>query len=551
MPRHENITLRGAGIAPGLAMGKAYVYRDILEQDLYTHSIRAEQVEAECARTLAAAECVAIDLEESARRIARQVGPHQAEIFHVHQGMLRELIQSREIKEEMQKEQVNAEVAVQRVFKRWADRLRVLESTAFAQRGDDVADLGRRLVWKLRGITVHPLENMPERSILVARRLFPSDAVFFDARSTAAIVVEFGSPGSHCALLTRQMGIPGVCGIPEVTEKIRDGDALLVDGFRGTVVVEPPEDARSRFKIHIEVHRVSAAQAKAHCQEPALTPEGIRIPVMAIIGNRGDTELAAENGADGVGLYRIEALYMRRKALPTEDELTGEISNALAPLDDKPAIVRLLDVGGDKNLPYLQFDSEPAPCLGRRGVRLLLSYPDLLRVQLRALLRLSRRQSIHIMVPMTTLAEDMQKIRKAVRRHADELGITSLPPLVAMIETPAAALSVPEILRFADAISLGTNDLTQFTMAAGRQNPLVSRYFKDDCPAVQRLIRLAAREAGEKPVSVCGELASRPQAVPMLLDSGVKMLSVPPPLIPVVKQAVRGIQPDAEAKIHG
>lgn len=546
MPRPENITLRGAGIAPGLAMGTAFVYRDILEQDLFTRSIRAGQVDEECARTQAAAERVAIDLEESARRIALQVGPHQADIFHVHQSMLAELIQSSEIREEMQKELVNAEVAVQRVFQRWADRLRVIESTTFTQRGDDVADLGRRLVWKLRGIAVHPLENMPERSILVARRLFPSDAVFFDARSTAAIVVEFGSPGSHCALLTRQLGIPGVSGIPDVTEKISDGNTLLVDGFRGSVVVEPPEEARSRFKIHIEVHRVNAAEAKAHCREPALTPEGLHIPVMATIGNRGDAELAAENGADGVGLYRVEALYMRRKTLPSEDELIEEISNALAPLDDKPAVVRLLDVGGDKILPYLRFVSEPAPCLGIRGVRLLLSYPDLLKVQLRALLRLSLRQNIQIMVPMTTLAEDMQEIRKAVRMHADELGIARLPILVAMIETPAAALSVPEILRFADAISLGTNDLTQYTMAAGRQNPLVSRYFKDDCPAVQRLIRLASREAGGKPVAVCGELASRPQAIPMLLDSGVRILSVPPPLIPVIKQAVRGIQPAAE-----
>jgi phosphotransferase system enzyme I (PtsI) len=246
--------------------------------------------------------------------------------------------------------------------------------------------------------------------------------------------------------------------------------------------------------------------------------------------------VAAENGADGVGLYRLEALFMLHKTLPSEQQLLTEISDTLAPLEDKPAIVRLLDVGSDKHLPYFEFAAEPAPCLGMRGVRILLAHPELLKVQLRALLRLSQARDVRIMVPMVTVSEDMRAVQQAVEAQASELGIAKIPPLIAMIETPAAALCVPDILQFADALSLGTNDLTQYTMAAGRQNPLVHRYFQDDHPAVLRLIRLAAGEAGNALVAVCGELAGRPDAVPVLLEAGVRLLSVAPPLVPMIKR---------------
>jgi len=535
----RNMRLYGASIAPGLAIGRAFVYRDVLEQDLHAYDIGPDQLDAECERVNCAAEQVVDDLKESALRVTEQIGRYQAEIFDAHQAMLRELLQSGEIRQEVAREHVNAEVAVQRVFRRWARTMHADESTRFIQRAEDVADLGRQLLRVLMGVSVHPLEKMPEGSVLVAPELLPSDAVFFASRGAAAIVVEFGGAGSHCALLTRQIGIPGVSNVVRATEKISAGDTVLVDGFRQAVVVEPDEDTQQRVESQIKEHRLRAAKAKARCREPAVTPDGVRVPVMANIAKRADVQVAAENGADGVGLYRLEALFMLRKTLPTEQELLDEISDTLAPLQDRPAMVRLLDVGSDKDLPYLEFAAEPAPCLGRRGVRLLLAQSELLKVQLRALLRLSQARSIQIMVPMVTIPEDMQAIREAVESQASELGMADIPPLVAMIETPAAALCVPDILQFADGISLGTNDLTQYTMAAGRQNPLVHRYFRADHPAVLRLVRLAVREAGNVPVAVCGELAGQPNAVSALLDAGVRLLSVAPPLVPAIKEAVR------------
>jgi len=520
-------------------MDRAFIYRDVLKQDLHVHDIGPDQFDAECERVNDAAEQVIDHLEESALRVTEQIGRYQAEIFNAHQAMLRELLESGEIRQEMRREQLNAEAAVQRVFQRWARRMHAEESTRFIQRAEDVEDLGRQLLRALMGVSVHPLENMPEGSVLVAPQLLPSDAVFFAGRGVAAVVVEFGGPGSHCALITRQMGIPGVCGITGVTEKITVGDMILVDGFGESIVVEPDEETQQRAKSQIEKYRLRTAEAKKRCREPAITPDGIRVPVMANIAKRADVQVAVENGADGVGLYRLEALFMLQKTLPTEEELFGEIAETLSPMQDKLAMVRLLDVGSDKELPYLEFEAEPAPCLGRRGVRLLLEHPELLRVQLRALLRLSLVRSIQIMVPMVTTLEDMQAIREAVESQASELGIAEVPPLVAMIETPAAALCVPDILQFADSISLGTNDITQYTMAAGRQNPLVHRYFRADHPAVLRLIRLAVREAGDAPVAVCGELAGQPNAVSTLLEAGVRLLSVAPPLVPAIKEAVR------------
>jgi len=457
-------------------MGRAFVYQDIVDQDLHMYDVRLDQIDTECQRIHRAAQEVLDDLQDAARRVAQQIGAYQSEIFTAHQMILRELLGRPDLWQELERQQVNAEVAVHLVFQHWVREMHEDESTRFSQRADDIADLGRRLIRALRGISVNPLEKMPQGSILVASRLLPSDAVFFASRDVSAIVVEFGTPGSHCALLTRQIGVPGISNVTDVTSHIRSGDLVCVDGFRATVTVNPDEESRSSFEKRISANRALRAEAMGRCHEPAMAPSGIRVPVMANIANRTDAQVAIQNGADGVGLYRLEALFMLHKSLPTESELLEEITDTLLPLGEKPAMIRLLDVGGDKSLAYFELPIEPAPCLGRRGVRVLLAHPDLLNVQLRALLRVSQNHPIQIMVPMVTIPEDMQAVRHAVEVQAAELGIAEIPSLVAMIETPAAALSVPDILQFADALSLGTNDLTQHTMAAGRQNPLVNRY---------------------------------------------------------------------------
>ena len=263
---------------------------------------------------------------------------------------------------------------------------------------------------------------------------------------------------------------------------------------------------------------------------------------MANIGCREDAVLAADNGADGVGLYRLEQLYLSRKALPNEDELLEIMRSAVEPIAGKPITIRLLDVGADKKLPSLDLSAEVNPFLGRRGVRVLLAFPELLHTQLRALARLSRVRDVHILVPMVTLAQEMKRLRELLVTAAADVGAEHLPPLGAMIETPAAALCVDEIKQHADFLSVGTNDLTQYTMAAGREDPLVSDYFIDDHPAVRRLLGLVSEAAGDMPLALCGELAGRVDMLPFLLATGIRTFSVAPPLVPTVKEAVRHIR---------
>jgi phosphotransferase system enzyme I (PtsI) len=274
----------------------------------------------------------------------------------------------------------------------------------------------------------------------------------------------------------------------------------------------------------------------------ARTQDGVLIHVWANIGTREDAMLAADSGAEGVGLYRIENLYLSREMPPTEDELLEGLQATLAPVQDRPVTVRLLDVGGDKKPVFLNLPAEPNPFLGRRGVRLLMDCPDLLTTQLRALLRLSRDIELRITIPMVTLIEEVQYVRRALRATAKELGIRELPALGVMIETPSAALCTREIAEAADLLSLGTNDLTQYTMVAGREEDSVTDYYLEDHPAVQRLITMVIEEAETTPIMLCGELAARPDRLKLLVQAGLTSLSVAAPLVPSVKAAIRSIR---------
>jgi len=339
--------------------------------------------------------------------------------------------------------------------------------------------------------------------------------------------------------MTSERGIPAVAQLPDLLMEVSSGETVLVDGFAGTVVLRPDEATEAQFRRRIAAQRESDVVIQERCHEVAETRDGTRIEVAANVGTAEDVLLAAENGADGIGLFRLESLLMTSNELPSEPQLLALLRSALEPFTGRPVSLRLLDAGGDKPVPWLDLPDEGNPFLGRRGLRLLLHHPELLEYQLRTFLRLSGERDIRILVPMVTLAEEMEKVRASVERAGRAIGISELPPLGAMIETPAAALCADEIAAHADFLNLGTNDLTQYTMAADRENPTASHYFQDDHRAVLRLVETACEEAGDKPVSICGELAGRPAAVPRLLELGIRTLSVAPPLVPLVKEAVR------------
>jgi len=535
------LSLRGTRISPGLASGAVWVAGNILDCNAETTRIEPHQVEGEMERIRRAFAQVEADLEESARRVSEQLDPSLAEIFHAHQLMLESLLSSNEFESELRGSLTSAAEAVKRVFRKWEAKFAAVEDETLRQRADDILDLAQRVLRQLEGADAFGLAAMPAGSVLVTQRLLPSDVVAVSPRDVKAIVVESLGQGSHAALLARENSIPTLAGLPGLLSQIRRGDEALVDAFREALVISPNPETRRDFEQRLEKYRASLFTCKGECGKPAITRDGQTISVEANLAAHASIDTVIENGADGVGLFRIEQLYFARELPPSEEELFRELQHLVVPLREKPVTIRLLDIGGDKAIPSLRLPFESNPLLGKRGVRLLLDYPQLARTQLKTLLRLSQAQDIRILVPMVTIERDMQRIRELIVAVAHEMGIENLPPLGAMIETPAAALTVGQIARHADFLSVGTNDLTQYTLVAGRDNATVSDYYEETHPSMLRLLGIIIAEASGKPVTICGELAGREEVIPTLLEMGFRALSIAPPLIPTTKELIRSI----------
>jgi phosphoenolpyruvate-protein kinase (PTS system EI component) len=464
------LRLRGTRISPGLASGTVWVAGDILDCSAETYRIEPHQVDAEMDRIQRAFMQVEAQLEESARRVSQQLDPSLAEIFGAHQLMLESLLSSNEFERELRGSLTSAAEAVKRVFRKWEAKFAAVEDETLRQRADDILDLARRVLRQLEGADAFGLAAMPPGSVLITQRLLPSDVVAISPKDVKAIVVESLGQGSHAALLARENSIPTLAGLPGLLSQIRSGDEALVDAFREALIISPDPETRHDFEQRLEKYRASILTCKGECGKPAITRDGQTISVEANLAALAGVDTVIENGADGVGLFRIEELYFARELPPSEEELFSELQHLVAPLRGKPVTIRLLDIGGDKAIRSLRLPFELNPLLGKRGVRLLLDYPQLARTQLKTLLRLSQTQDIRILVPMVTFDRDMQRLRELLVAVAHEMGIEHLPPLGAMIETPAAALTVGQIVRHADFLSVGTNDLTQYTLVAGRDN---------------------------------------------------------------------------------
>ena len=533
-------TLVGEGVSPGLAQGKAFVYRDVLQRDSELYEIDGAQVDDEKTRIEEAIVDVRQSLIVDAKRIEARLGKKSADIFLAQEAMLLDSSVVEELTRTVEAERINAEHVVRTVFRRLARRFRDMSNEMFRARGDDIDDLSRRLLLSLAGIQAHSLETLPANTVLVARRLLPSDTVFLSRLSTVAVLAEFAGPAAHAALLARELGIPCVGGIPELLETVHAGDVVLVNGNEGTVVLNPNSRARQRFKKALDEERKRKETiARVSRLEPTVTLDGIEVAVLANVRSREDVELATHCGADGIGLFRTEPFFLSTKHFPSDREFAEFLLDCLHPAQGRQIDIRLLDIGADKNPLYLHLPPEPDPFLGRRGVRVLLEYPDLLDAQLRAVLEVSQHFRVGVLIPMVTTESDVVRVVERFRHLAAELGMSTLPRIGAMIETPAAALSVPTLKKHVDFFSIGSNDLTQYTMAAGRENPLVRAYFIDDHPSILRFIELIIREAGDTPVSLCGELAGRIDVIPRLLRAGLRSLSVPAASVPDVKNTVR------------
>jgi phosphoenolpyruvate-protein phosphotransferase len=535
------VGLLGRGIAPGLGMGKAWVVGDVLKGSGAPAAISPNDVEHELVRLKQAVEETLAELERSALRIEFEFDAALAGIFRAHGLILQDLFASGEIERELRTSLLTAETAVRRVFRGRYQQFEALENQTLRERADDVLDLGRNVIRRLRGIEDTGLQSIPEHSVLVIERLLPSDVVRLPKANVTAVAVESLGQGSHAALLAREKGIPTITEIPGILSRVTNGTELLVDGYDGKLIIAPQSRTRAEFQKRMEKWQTTLKRCKGACREPANSLDGHLIRVEANIGIQDDVELALDNGADGVGLLRIEQLYFARNTPPSEAELFAELKRLVTPLRDRPVTIRLLDIGGDKPLPYLRLPATPNPVLGRRGVRVLLEYTQLVRTQMGAILRLSQEHPVRVLIPMVTLEEDVEKMREAFDALSAERKISRPPEFGAMVETPAAALAIPALLKHVDFLCVGTNDLAQYTLAAARDDATVNDYYLDSHESILRLLRIILADAKQQSVTLCGELAGRETWLPRLLQMGFRTLSVAPTLIPTTKATIRGV----------
>ena len=533
--------MQGTPISPGLAEGIVHVHGSLLGPiDIDApENIGRHNVEEEFSRLDVATMHISKDLVALAERVEKEIDSRLASIFGSHQLILDDSSLKAELRKEIVENLVSASSAVKTVFLRWEKRFLLMESQLARTKGDDVRDVSLRLRNALAGITVHHLEDIPPNSILATSRLLPSDTVFLADRSTAAVLLEHASFGSHAALFAREMGLPCISGLYNLTTTVPKGAFALVDADTGTVTIDPQEKQKVVFRKKVDDKEHAHQLARKRAVGSAVTKDGVEISVLANVGCAGDTERAMSNGAEGVGLYRMEQAYLGRIVPPNSDELYHEMCQTLEAAKGHTVCVRLLDIGADKPLPFMRFLAESNPSLGRRGIRLLREYPELLMTHLRAVLELAREFDVRVLVPMVTLAQDVTVVKDVLAQLGSELRVSSLPKLGAMIETPAAALSAREIAKHVDFLSFGTNDLTQYAFAADRENAAVEEYFDDTADVIFRLLRLTHDDVPDMPLSVCGELAGRPEQIPRLLQCGIRSVSIAPPLIPTIKEAIR------------
>jgi phosphoenolpyruvate-protein kinase (PTS system EI component) len=354
-------------------------------------------------------------------------------------------------------------------------------------------------------------------------------------------LLEFGTLGSHATLFARQMGTPCISSIADIMTRLPNGASALVDAQSGVVTINPTPEMCTAFLKQEHHYAQTLRAALTNANKLAVTQDGVSIPVNANVGCNEASCKAREYGADGIGLYRLEQFYIGRTLPPSCNELVAEMRHTLAPFKGKPVCVRLLDVGSDKPLPFIGFMAETNPALGRRGVRLMREYPEVLTMQLQAILTLLDEFDIQLLVPMVSLPEDMKFVKQALTLQCSRLDIVP-PKIGAMIETPAAALSAKSIEPYVDFMSFGTNDLTQYVFAADRENADVENYFNDSSEVIFRLIAMVHDDLPDMPLSICGELAGRKEHTARLLQCGISSFSLAGPLVAIVKETIRNLK---------
>ncbi|HDU8545769.1 TPA: phosphoenolpyruvate-protein phosphotransferase PtsI [Morganella morganii] len=534
----------GISVSPGIAFGKALLLKEepiIISQK----SISAEQIDAEIRRFTESRAKASAQLNAIKETAEKNLGAEKAEIFEGHIMLLEDEELENEITDII-KSKKTADYAVHQVIEEQATALEGLDDEYLKERAADVRDIGNRLLKNILGMPIIDLSAIAEEVILVSKDLTPSETAQLNLKKVLGFITDIGGRTSHTSIMARSLEIPAVVGTGNATENIKSDDYLILDAVNNTIYLNPSEEDIERMKEVRDDYLAEKAELAKLKDLPAVTLDGHQVEVCANIGTVRDMPGAERNGAEGVGLYRTEFLFMDRDSLPTEEEQFRAYKEVAQAMPDEAIIVRTMDIGGDKDLPYMNLPKEENPFLGWRAIRICLDRREILDTQLRAILRASVFGKLRIMFPMVISVEEVRELNKIVDEMKQQLRDEQKPfdetiEVGIMVETPAAAVNARHIAKEVDFFSIGTNDLTQYTLAVDRGNELISHLYNPMSPAVLNLIKqvIDASHAEGKWTGMCGELAGDERATLLLLGMGLDEFSMSSIAIPRIKKLIR------------
>ncbi len=536
------LKISGKSVSKGTALGPVVVWKPQVRH----MEKKAADSEAETARLKKALEQAEGQIQMLCHRAEQEMGKSSASIFEAHLMILKDEEYLETIGHTIRTEKVNAEYAVWTVGERFSRMFADMDDDYMKARSADIRDISRRLVENLMdGESRRP--DLTEPAVLVAEDLSPSETMQMDRGKVLAFVTVHGSAVSHTAILARMMGIPALTEVHVDLEGLYEGMTAVVDGECGQVIFEPSEEMREQAEAKIQTEREKKRLLQKLKGKESITLDGKRISLCANIAHMSHMEAALENDAEGVGLFRSEFLYMDRLDFPTEEEQFQVYRQAVQAMDGRKVIIRTLDMGADKQADYFKLEKEENPAMGYRGIRICLKQTDIFKTQLRALLRAAVYGNLSIMYPMIISVEEVRKIQELVQEVQKELEDNQIPCRLPeqgiMIETPAAVMVSDELAELVDFFSIGTNDLTQYTLAVDRQNGKLEDFYQPHHKAILRMIQMVVENAHKRGiwVGICGELAADLELTEVFLRMGVDELSMAPSMVLKVREVVRGL----------
>ncbi len=522
---------RGTNASAGIGIGKAAIIKEV---ELVIRPDKIADGNAEVERFRRAVQETVDQTQMLADDLATKVGEKEAEIMQGHLMLLMDPMLTGEIENTIKNETVCSEYAIETVCTMYADMFAAMDDELMQQRATDMRDIKTRMQQILQGVKAVDIASLPQNSIIVARDLTPSMTAGINPAHVMGIVTELGGKTSHSAILARALEIPAVVAVPGVMDQITEGDSIVLDGSEGIVIVGPDEATAAEYEKKRQEFLQEKKELEKYIGQPTITRDGVTVELVANIGKPDDIDKVLQYDGEGVGLFRTEFLFMDRSAMPTEEEQFEAYKKVASALDGKPVIIRTLDIGGDKEIPYMGLEKDENPFLGYRAIRYCLDRKeDIYKPQLRALLRASAFGNIKIMIPMVTCIEEFREAKALVEELKAELESQKIAynkdiQVGIMVETAAASLMADVFAKEADFFSIGTNDLTQYTMSVDRGNDKVSYLYSTFNPAVLRSIRhiIACGRAEGIMVGMCGEAASDPMMIPLLLAFGLNEFSM-------------------------